>query len=88
MAAGDVQIGPAMRAPSLVDAIVPLVILTVLIAGSLVAKAWERAQEAAAGAKKEADDYIRQAAGRRRRKSPTPRRFWKPGPSPRPSSNR
>ena len=64
MAAGDVQIGPAMRAPSLVDAIVPSVILAVLIAGSLVAKAWERAQEAAAGAKKEADDYIRQAAGR------------------------
>jgi len=63
MAAGDVQIGPAMRAPSLVDAIVPSVILAVLIAGSLVAKAWERAQEAAAGAKKEADDYIRQAAG-------------------------
>jgi len=63
MAAGDVQIGPAMRAPSLVDAIVPSVILAVLIAGSLVAKAWERAQEAAAGAK-EADDYIRQAAGR------------------------
>ena len=64
MAAGDVQIGPAMRAPSSVDAIVPSVILAVLIAGSLVAKAWERAQEAAAGAKKEADDYIRQAAGR------------------------
>ena len=54
-----------MRAPSLVDAIVPLVILAVLIAGSLVAKDMaERAQEAAAGAKKEADDYIRQAAGR------------------------
>ena len=35
MAAGDVQIGPAVRAPSLVDAIVPLVILAVLIAGSL-----------------------------------------------------
>jgi len=52
MAAGDVQIGPAMRAPSLVDAIVPSVILAVLIAGSLVAKAWERAQEAAAGARR------------------------------------
>jgi hypothetical protein len=29
-----------------------------------VAKGWQSAQEAAAGAKKEADDNIRQAAGR------------------------
>jgi Na+:H+ antiporter, NhaC family len=35
MAAEDVQSGAAVRAPSLVDAIVPLVILALLIAGSL-----------------------------------------------------
>ena len=65
MAAGDVQIGRAMRAPSLVDAIVPSVILRGADHGIAGGKGMaERAQEAAAGAKKEADDYIRQAAGR------------------------
>ena len=45
----------------------------------------ERVQEAAAGAKKRPTTTSgKPRAVRRRRKSPTPRRFWKPGQSPRP----
>lgn len=49
----------------------------------------ERARESALSAQQQADDYIRQAAGRSPpRRSPTRRTSWRRAPSPRPSSTR